>query len=195
MHTGKTGRLAWLGFLLFWSAGAAQAAVIEVEPDGTTVTYVGADVSAPASGKPIYTAQMPQANIPPALRAAANKHDIAEALVAAVAWQESHWRESAVSRKGARGLMQLMPSTERTLRVKSGDPKANADGGAAYLRQLLHRFDGDIPRALAAYNAGPAAVVRYGGIPPYRETQKYVAAILDHLADISLTRSASGAPQ
>src|SRR5205823_11361908 len=131
--------------------------------------------------------------IPQALHAAASRHALSDALVASVAWQESHWRQISVSAKGAQGLMQLMPSTANILGVNARDADQNAEGGAAYLAQLLQRFDGDIARALAAYNAGPAAVIRYGGIPPYPETQKYVAAVLDHLADISLTQSSSRA--
>ncbi len=88
--------------------------------------------------------------------------------------------------------MQLMPATAESLGVNAGNADSNADGGAAYLQQLLQRFDGDIPRALAAYNAGPAAVIRYGGVPPYPETQKYVAAVLDRLADISLNQTPGG---
>jgi soluble lytic murein transglycosylase-like protein len=195
MHTGKAEIAARVGFLLFLSAVSARAEVIEVELDGTTITHTGPSLLSSRSGE-IEHVQSPQVKPPPpALHAAASRHDIADALVAAVAWQESHWRQAAISPKGARGLMQLMPATAKTLGVNAGDPDGNAEGGAAYLRQLLQRFDGDITLALAAYNAGPAAVIRYGGVPPYPETQKYVAAVLDRLADISLTQSPSGAPQ
>jgi soluble lytic murein transglycosylase-like protein len=167
--------------------------VIEVEPDGTTVTYSG---PARPSPEPLsQPAQVPNGVAAAALRTAATRHGIADALIAAVAWQESHWRQSAVSPKGARGLMQLMPTTAKILHVNAADQNGNADGGATYLRQLLQQFDGDIPRTLAAYNAGPAAVIRYGGVPPYPETQKYVAAILDHLADVSLTQTSFGGLQ
>ena len=77
--------------------------------------------------------------------------------------------------------MQLMPATARTLGVDAADLKGNIDGGVIYLGQMLKRFEGDLPRALAAYNAGPEAVARYGGVPPYAETQAYVRAILDRL--------------
>lgn len=82
--------------------------------------------------------------------------------------------------------MQLMPNTARQLGVDPRNPLSNLDGGSAYLRDQLNRFGGRIDLALAAYNAGPEAVRRYGGVPPYRETQAYVAASLDRLADISL---------
>lgn len=182
---------------MFLVAGAASADVIEIKPDGTTVTYSGpsASLASPVLGGGTRMNRTSRARLPASLRTAANRQDIAAALVGAVAWQESHWRQRAVSSKGARGLMQLMPAIAKTLGVNSGDPDSNAEGGAAYLRELLQRFDGDITLALAAYNAGPAAVIRYGGVPPYPETQKYVAAVLDHLADISLTQSFPGAPR
>ncbi|HMH65537.1 MAG TPA: lytic transglycosylase domain-containing protein, partial [Rhizomicrobium sp.] len=118
-----------------------------------------------------------------AIRSAAAHHALSQELVAAVAWQESRQRQAAVSPKGARGVMQLMPATARGLRVDPDDLSANVDGGAAYLAQMLDRFDGDVIKTLAAYNAGPEAVTRYGGVPPYPETQAYVTAVLDRLAD------------
>ncbi len=116
------------------------------------------------------------------------KYDIAPALIEAVVWQESRWRENARSPVGARGLAQLMPGTARDLGVNPDDPAANLEGGARYLREQLDRFDGDLERALAAYNAGPGRVERAGGIPRIRETQNYVAAIIGRLS--SHTRSA-----
>ena len=93
--------------------------------------------------------------------------------------------QSAVSPKGARGVMQLMPETAESLGVNADDLGDNIEGGTAYLSQLLQRYDGDLMRALAAYNAGPAAVERHGGIPPYSETQDFVAAVLDRLATMT----------
>jgi soluble lytic murein transglycosylase-like protein len=81
--------------------------------------------------------------------------------------------------------MQLMPGTARTLGVDAADLKGNIEGGVAYLQQMLARFGGDLPRALAAYNAGPEAVQRYGGVPPYAETKAYVRAILGRLSAAS----------
>ncbi len=98
---------------------------------------------------------------------------------------ESGFKPDALSPKGAIGLMQLMPETARTLGVDPHDPSQNARGGAQYLRDLLSRYENDpnqVLLALAAYNAGPAAVERYHGVPPYAETRAYVAAILDRLA-------------
>jgi soluble lytic murein transglycosylase-like protein len=110
---------------------------------------------------------------------AARRHGLDPDLVMAVAAVESGFRPAAVSPKGARGVMQLMPGTARDLGVADPlDPAANLDGGTRYLRDLLARFDGDLPKALAAYNAGPGAVKRHQGVPPYKETQDYVQRVL-----------------
>ena len=112
------------------------------------------------------------------LSAAAREQGLEEALVRSVARVESGWRADAVSPKGAIGLMQLMPATATSLGVDAHDIKENADGGARYLRQLLLHYHGDAALALAAYNAGPAAVAKYRGIPPYAETRLYVLRVL-----------------
>ena len=113
------------------------------------------------------------------------RFDLSPALIEALVWQESRWRAEALSPVGARGLAQLMPGTARELGVNPDDPFANLEGGARYLRQQIDRFDGDLERALAAYNAGPGRVIRAGGIPRIRETQGYVTAIMGRLADQS----------
>lgn len=113
------------------------------------------------------------------------RFDLSPALIEALVWQESRWRSGAVSPVGARGLAQLMPGTARELGVDSSDPFANLEGGARYLRQQLDRFDGDVEKALAAYNAGPGRVIRSGGVPRIRETQTYVAAIMGRLSNHS----------
>ena len=105
----------------------------------------------------------------------ARRHDVDPKLIYAVIRQESNYDPFAVSDKGALGLMQLMPETARRFGVKDiFDPAENVDGGAKLLRHLLDRYDGDPIRALAAYNAGEAAVERYDGVPPYEETLDYV---------------------
>ena len=113
------------------------------------------------------------------------RYDLSPALIEALVWQESRWRENAVSPVGARGLAQLMPGTAAYLGVDSADPLANLEGGARYLREQLDRFDGDLEKALAAYNAGPGRVERAGGIPRIRETQNYVVSIMGRLSNYS----------
>jgi soluble lytic murein transglycosylase-like protein len=115
---------------------------------------------------------------------ASQKYKVDSALVKAVIKAESNFNHQAVSPKGAKGLMQLMPATANSLDVRdSFHPEKNIDGGVRYLRYLLNLFKGDLPLALAAYNAGEAAVARYHyRIPPFRETQTYVQRVLYYLS-------------
>ncbi|KYH32403.1 lytic transglycosylase domain-containing protein [Neomoorella mulderi] len=109
----------------------------------------------------------------------AARYNLPAALLQGVVEAESGFNPRAVSPAGAMGLMQLMPATARALGVTDPfNPEANLDGGARYLRLLLDRFQGDLALALAAYNAGPGAVKRYGGVPPYRETRDYIQKVL-----------------
>lgn len=110
-------------------------------------------------------------------RSAATKHGVPQDLFLRLVQQESGWNPNATSNKGAHGLAQLMPGTAARLGVNARDPRQNLDGGARYLRQMYDRF-GSWRLALAAYNAGPEAVEKHGGIPPYRETRNYVRVIL-----------------
>ena len=114
------------------------------------------------------------------IREVSARYRVDPALVRAVIQTESNWNTSAVSRKGALGLMQLVPGTAQQLGVNNAfDPKQNLDGGVRYLHTLLERYNGDLDRTLAAYNAGPGAVDRAGGIPRYRETREYVHKVTD----------------
>lgn len=122
----------------------------------------------------------PDADLPSIVSAASQRSQVDADFIASVIRAESSNNPRAVSRKGARGLMQLMPATASTLGVKdSFDPADNVDGGVRYLRELLLRYNNDMVKALAAYNAGPQRVEQYGGVPPYRETHAYVARIIN----------------
>lgn len=171
--------------------GPATAQVLEIQADGGVVTYSGPSVyssdgvrSLMPQPSAVAPARAAPEEVSRAIQDASVRHSVSTPLVEAVAWQESHYNQAAVSRKGALGVMQLMPETARRLGVDAADLKGNIDGGTAYLSQMLRRFEGDLPRALAAYNAGPEAVQRYGGVPPYAETQAYVRAILGRLSAI-----------
>lgn len=172
------------------SAGVASAQVLSIGDDGAVTTY---------SGPAVYTAEGATAIAPPEaplltrappeevvrmIQESSARHAVPASIVEAVAWQESRFNHAAVSSKGARGVMQLLPTTASDLGVDASDLRGNIDGGAAYLAQQLRRF-GDVKLALAAYNAGPKAVERYGGVPPYAETQSYVRAIMARLAAVS----------
>jgi soluble lytic murein transglycosylase-like protein len=126
------------------------------------------------------------------ITAAAKKYGLDPALLAGLVKQESGFNPNAGSPAGARGLTQLMPGTAAGLGVTNVlDPAQSLDGGAKYLRAQLDAFGGDVARALAAYNAGPGAVTRYGGVPPYAETQNYVRAVQ---ANAAAYRAAGPAP-
>lgn len=111
------------------------------------------------------------------------KYSLEEGLVHAVIKAESNYNSSAVSKKGALGMMQLMPGTARLLNVDNPlDAEENIGGGSRYLRQMLDEFNGNLDFAIAAYNAGPNAVKRHGGIPPYEETRTYVKKVKQYLS-------------
>jgi soluble lytic murein transglycosylase-like protein len=117
-------------------------------------------------------------DIDSAIEQAAARHNVDPNLVRAVVKVESNFNPNAVSRKGAMGLMQLMPSTARQLHVKNPfDPEQNVDAGVRHLKQLLENYGGDVKLTLAAYNAGAGAVARSSGVPRYAETQNYVRRI------------------
>jgi soluble lytic murein transglycosylase-like protein len=116
------------------------------------------------------------------IRAAAEKHGIDENLIHRIILVESNFNPKAVSRKSALGLMQLLPQTAAQYSVRNVfDPAQNIDGGTRYMKDLLARYHGDLTLALAAYNAGPEMVQRYGGVPPFPETQNYVRRVTQPL--------------
>jgi len=146
---------------------AAQILEFEADP---AVAETPAEPPAAAPAKPAPTpAELADA--------AADKYGLPRKLVRSVMAAESNFQPTAVSPKGAIGLMQLMPSTAQALGIDPNDPAQNVDGGARYLRDLLLKYNYGLWHALAAYNAGPGAVEKYGGVPPYRETIQYINRI------------------
>ena len=112
------------------------------------------------------------------IRAAAEDYTVDESLIRAIIHAESAYHADALSPRGAQGLMQLMPATQKELQVENVfDPLSNIEGGTQYLARLLRQFDQNVELAAAAYNAGPGAVSKYGGIPPYKETREYVRRV------------------
>ena len=166
-------------FIACCLSAKGQAQVIEIDSSGEARTYDGPTLFIGDEPTPIGPARTarPSGDARTMLAAESRNHGLAPGLLEAVAWQESRGRMSAVSVKGALGVMQLMPGTAAELGVDPSNLADNIRGGALYLRRQLDRF-GSVPLALAAYNAGPGAVLRYGGIPPYRETRDYVARIM-----------------
>lgn len=175
-----TKSLLFLSLPLLLAAMPARAQVIEINPAGEVQRFNGPAVFTGDQVIPI-TWHNPvaqgAADIDRVIAEASLVHGVDRGLLAAVAWQESRGRMSARSAKGATGVMQLMPATAAELGVHKDNLAENIHGGAIYLRKQIDRF-GSVPLALAAYNAGPGAVARYSGIPPYRETRDYVARIM-----------------
>lgn len=187
---------AALGLALAAVPAGASAQVLSIGDDGAVTTYSGPAVytsdGATAISQPEPTAlHAPPEDVVRLIRESSARHAVPAPIVEAVAWQESRFDHTAISPKGARGVMQLLPATASGLGVDASDLRGNIDGGAAYLAQQLRRF-GDVKLALAAYNAGPKAVERYGGVPPYAETQSYVRAIMARLSAASAL--GAGAP-
>jgi soluble lytic murein transglycosylase-like protein len=173
--------------LLLGQAPAAMAQVLSIGDDGAVTTYSRPQVFTNEGARPIEPPVPAQAQratpaeVAAAIQESSARHAVPAPVVEAVAWQESRYNQAAISPKGARGVMQLMPATATILGVDAADLRGNIDGGVAYLAQQMRRY-GDLRLALAAYNAGPGAVDRYGDVPPYTETQTYVRSILGRLA-------------
>ena len=146
------------------TAEIAASDVVAIEPE---------EIFIPAPRMPL--AQAPYGQL---IQTAAQKYGVDPDLVFSVITAESNFNPNAVSRRGARGLMQLLPSTATRLGVKDiFDPGQNIDAGTRYLHELLTLYQGDLVLTVAAYNAGPGALQKYGRVPPYRETQSYIRAI------------------
>jgi soluble lytic murein transglycosylase-like protein len=159
---------------------------VRLSVDGGTVSVAAADLVAVEPEE--HFAAVPAAPVVAAgpfgnlIHAAAEKHGVDESLIRWVIAVESNFNPRAVSRRRAQGLMQLLPKTAALYAVSDiFDPAENIDAGTRYLKDLLGRYRGDLRLALAAYNAGPEMVERYGGVPPFPETQKYVRVITGHV--------------
>jgi soluble lytic murein transglycosylase-like protein len=171
----------------------ARADVIAVGPSGISLLSRPAGSGGTVADPGAIARTSPEPPLPPAierrlevvrgpLEAASVIAEVSPALLEAVAYAESAFDATAMSPAGAIGLMQLMPGTADEIGVDPYELSGNARGGGLYLRRMLDRFDGDLTLALAAYNAGPGTVDRYGGAPPWRETSAYVAKVLDYLS-------------
>ncbi len=163
------------------------AEIVQIEPDLNAPPAADQSTQAPAlkpaaSGPALPTASTAASqhvDVSQVVNAASDRYRLDPDLVSSVIRAESGFKVHAVSPKGAQGLMQLMPGTASKLGVPNAfDPEANVDGGTRYLRELLERYNFDLIKALAAYNAGPHRVEQYKGVPPYLETRKYVASIV-----------------
>jgi soluble lytic murein transglycosylase-like protein len=176
------------------SMRAARSAAEEV------TRYLGRESSQSASAKIVaansHATMATSVDIDAAIEEAAARHNVDPNLVRAVVKVESNFNPNAVSRKGAMGLMQLMPATARQLKVQNPfDPEQNVDAGVRQLKQLLENYGGDVKLTLAAYNAGAGAVARSSGVPHYAETQNYVRRITNLYYGVSNFESgASRAP-
>lgn len=169
---------AALALLVLFAAGTPAEVPVRAAAVSEPAAEDDADTDEP--GAPQYDL----AAIPDHIKAAAKHHRLSEELITAVISVESNFDHAAVSRKGARGLMQLMPQTSALIGVRDpNSPDENIDAGASHLRAMLDTFNNDLPLALAAYNAGQTHVVRYKGIPPYPETRRFVARVLRKLGD------------
>lgn len=189
--------IAWAGSLAF--SGSAQAQIAAMKDESGRRFFVNADpprlvkMATPTPPKSIYMSgeisflgtnrpavQLDRDGVEKLVREAASRHNVDPALVRAVIETESNWNPGAVSRKGAAGLMQLIPTTAQRFGVNDAfNPKQNVDAGVRYLKRLLERYNGNLDLALAAYNAGEGAVDRAHGIPAYRETRNYVQRVQD----------------
>ena len=198
MHSTKlyiTALLAFQVFLMMLIVISAQADIYRYEDDEGIVHFTDAPTDRRfkifmrdlKKDKQLRTKLQFASSVNPAeydqiISSCASKYGVSPSLIKAVIHAESGYNPNAVSRRGASGLMQLMPGTARSLKVSNNfDPKDNVEGGVKYLRFLLDTFRGDVSLAVAAYNAGLNKVARYGGVPPYNETRTYVNRVLSYM--------------
>ncbi|MGC1271248.1 MAG: lytic transglycosylase domain-containing protein [Croceibacterium sp.] len=184
LEIGGDGEARWIAGPLSLSVEALSTPTEEAALMGEVPAELAAIPDSVIANLAAQAGLVPQAYVAKVHELAA-RFDLSPTLIEALVWQESRWRANAVSPVGAQGLAQLMPGTARELGVDPADPFANLEGGARYLRAQMDRFDGDLEKALAAYNAGPGRVARANGVPAIRETQLYVAAIMGRLSNHS----------
>jgi soluble lytic murein transglycosylase-like protein len=167
---------------LFHGAGVTEvpaSAIVDFEPIEALPKIAPTIASAPPAEAAPSLSAAPVSNDPKTLiRQAAVRAGLPPEFVASVAKVESAFHPDALSSKGAIGVMQLMPATAKALGADPHDLRQNIDAGTRLLRELLVQYDGDVVKALAAYNAGPAAVARYNGLPPFDETRRYVNKVI-----------------
>jgi soluble lytic murein transglycosylase-like protein len=168
------------GYMLTGLSGVRQASSAP-QQEVARVESAESDAT-PADATPAEDDIDTQAGMDAFIKKVAAKYNVSPDLVAAVIEAESEFNPRAVSRRGARGLMQLMPKTAKSLGVDDPfDPRENIEAGVRHLRALMDRFGDNLPLVLAAYNAGEVAVIKHRGVPPYRETRAYVKRILKRL--------------
>ncbi len=181
-----------IGAVLFASAAcaaASDAAAPNAAAPKAVVETPALRPALPAEATPVAAASTaagvrelkPVGDVESEIRDAAKLYNLDPALVRAVAVQESGLHAEARSRRGAMGVMQMMPKTAKELGYDAADLRGNVRAGAAYLSMMMDAFGGDVTRALAAYNAGPGAVKRFGGVPPFGETRRYVSSIMGRM--------------
>jgi soluble lytic murein transglycosylase-like protein len=173
------------GFRIHADRHEADGAIVRLYANGGVTEFAASQITGFEQDEEVVKPTEWQPSQPPSaeelVTAAANRNGLPADFVRSVVAVESGFRANAVSSKGAIGLMQLMPATARDYGANPNDPKQNVEAGTQYLRDLLWKYRNDphqVSRALAAYNAGPGAVERYHGIPPYRETLAYVERVL-----------------
>jgi soluble lytic murein transglycosylase len=170
---------------LLLSAGASRADIYRYIDENGVMHFT----NAPTSDKyklfmrerRLFIAKLDSKQFDPIIAEASKKYDLEAPLIKAVIKAESDFDPNAISQKGARGLMQIMPMNFRLLNVENPfDPNQSIDAGARYLREMMDRYQGKLTLSLAAYNAGPGAVDRYKGIPPYQETEQYIERVMKY---------------
>jgi soluble lytic murein transglycosylase len=197
-HVGKRTLITALfaGLVLLWAGAAPAEIYYQVDENGIahfTNTPTSPEARLLQPGVLPASTRLSPATMAELIRAFAIEHDLDPALIEAVIQIESNFNRKAVSRKGAQGLMQLMPATIWRFSVGDAyDPHENIGAGVRYLRKLVDQFHGDLTLALAAYNAGENAVLRYKGVPPYQETRDYVAKVLGLYRSRQGERSTNG---